>query len=181
MIFTETFLKGSYIIEPEPFVDERGWFARTYCKTEFASIGHKKEWIQMNHSFTKHKGTVRGMHYQLSPHSEIKMVRCVRGSVYDTIIDIRKDSSTFLKWVGVELSASNRKMIYIPEGFAHGFQTLEDDCELVYLHSAEFTPGAESGIKYNDPTVNINWPLDMTSASERDLQHQLLSTNFKGI
>lgn len=135
MIFTETLLKGSYIIELSAFTDDRGWFARTYCKNEFAAIGHTAEWVQMNHSFTKDKGAIRGMHYQLPPFSEIKMVRCIAGAVYDVIVDLRKDSPTFLQWYGTELSAANKKMLYIPEGFAHGFQTLQNDCELIYHHS----------------------------------------------
>src|SRR6478752_4125211 len=135
MKFTETSLKGSYTIDLNLFKDERGWFARTYCKNEFETIGHAKEWVQLNHSFTKQKGAIRGMHYQLPPFSEIKMVRCIAGAVYDVIIDLRKDSETFLKWFGVELSAENKKMIYIPEGFAHGFQALTNDCELIYHHS----------------------------------------------
>lgn len=135
----------------------------------------------MNHSYTKQVGTIRGMHYQLPPFNEIKMVRCIRGSVFDVIVDIRKDSPTFLKWVGVEISANNKKMIYIPAGFAHGFQTLEDDCELIYQHSALYMPAVEGGIRYSDALVNINWPLKLSSISERDKQHELLNTNFKGI
>jgi dTDP-4-dehydrorhamnose 3,5-epimerase len=181
MIFTETLLKGSYTIELNAIADERGWFARTYCKNEFNQIGHKGEWLQMNHSFTKQKATIRGMHYQLPPFSEIKLVRCIAGAVYDVIIDLRKDSATFLQWFGVELSAQNKKMIYIPQGFAHGFQALSDDCELIYHHSQFYTPGAEGGIKYDDKRVSINWPLTVTSISERDNQHPLLDKNFKGI
>ncbi len=181
MIFTETILKGSYVIELNAFTDERGWFARTYCKNEFSTIGHYDEWVQMNHSFTKNKGTIRGMHFQLPPFSEIKLVRCIAGAVYDVIIDLRKDSATFLQWFGAELSAQNKKMIYIPQGFAHGFQALSDDCELIYHHSQFYTTGAEGGIKYNDLKMNINWPLAVTNISERDNQHPLLDENFKGI
>ena len=181
MIFTETILKGSYVIELALFTDERGWFTRTYCKNEFENIGHKKEWIQINHSFTTLKGTIRGMHYQLAPFAEIKLVRCIAGAVYDVIIDIRKDSPTFLKWYGVELSASNKKMIYIPEGFAHGFQALSDNAELIYHHSEAYTPGMEGGIRYNDEWVNIKWPLPVSSISERDNSHDQLNKNFKGL
>jgi dTDP-4-dehydrorhamnose 3,5-epimerase len=181
MIFTETILNGSYVVELNAFTDERGWFARTYCKNEFSTIGHQGEWVQMNHSFTKNKGTIRGMHFQLPPFSEIKLVRCIAGTVYDVIIDLRKDSATFLQSFGVELSAQNKKMIYIPAGFAHGFQALSNDCELIYNHSQFYTAGAEGGIKYNDPGLNINWPLDVTNISERDNQHDLLDENFKGI
>ncbi len=181
MIFTETVLRGSFVIELEPFVDERGWFARTYCKTEFSKIGHQKDWVQLNHSFTKQTGTLRGMHYQLPPFSEIKLVRCIAGAVYDVIIDIRKGSTTFLQYVGVELSAANKKMIYIPEGFAHGFQALTDDCELIYHHSQFYTAGIEAGIRYDEPKINIKWPLQVTSISQRDNIHSLIDSNFKGI
>jgi dTDP-4-dehydrorhamnose 3,5-epimerase len=181
MIFTETSLKGSYIIDLNLFEDERGWFARTYCKNEFAEIDFNKEWVQMNHSFTKQKGTIRGMHYQLTPFSEIKLVRCIAGAVYDVIVDLRKDSATFLQWFGTELSAENKKMLFIPEGFAHGFQSLSDNCELLYHHSQFYKPGAEGGIKYNDPRINIKWTEPVTIISDRDNQHPLLDENFKGI
>jgi dTDP-4-dehydrorhamnose 3,5-epimerase len=181
MIFTETILNGSYVIELNAFTDERGWFARTYCKNEFSAIGHHDEWVQMNHSFTKNNGTIRGMHFQLPPFSEIKLVRCIAGAVYDVIIDLRVSSATFLQSFGVELSAQNKKMIYIPAGFAHGFQALSNDCELIYHHSQFYTTGAEGGIKYNDPKINISWPLAVTNISERDNQHNLLDENFKGI
>jgi dTDP-4-dehydrorhamnose 3,5-epimerase len=181
MIFTPTQLKGVFIIDLQPVGDSRGWFSRTYCKNEFAEIGHDKEWVQLNHSFTSKKGTVRGMHYQLPPFSEIKMVRCIAGAVLDVVIDLRKDSPTFLQWTGAELSAENKKMIYIPEGFAHGFQCLTDNCELLYHHSAFYTPGAEGGIRYDDPLVGINWPLELTEISDRDKTHPFLDKNFKGI
>lgn len=181
MIFTPTQLKGVFIIDLQPVGDSRGWFSRTYCKNEFAEIGHDKEWVQLNHSFTSKKGTVRGMHYQLPPFSEIKMVRCIAGAVLDVVIDLRKDSPAFLQWTGVELSAENKKMIYIPEGFAHGFQCLTDNCELLYHHSAFYTPGAEGGIRYDDPLVGINWPLELTEISDRDKAHPFLDKNFKGI
>jgi dTDP-4-dehydrorhamnose 3,5-epimerase len=181
MIFTSTPLQGSYTIEVNPMADERGWFARTFCKNEFSKIGHEGEWVQLNHSFTKQKGALRGMHYQLPPFSEVKLVRCIAGAVFDVIVDIRKDSATFLQWFGVELSAQNKKMIYIPQGFAHGFQTLSNDCELIYHHSAFYTPGAERGIKYDEPLINIQWPLAPTTVSERDQQHPFLNNHFKGI
>jgi len=181
MTFSPTPLKGSYIINLTPFSDERGWFARTYCENEFREIGHAEKWVQMNHSCTTKKGTVRGMHYQLPPFREIKMVRCIRGKVFDVIIDIRKDSATFLQWFGVELSPEAMNMLYIPVGFAHGFQTLSDNSEMIYHHSEFYTPGAEGGIKYNDPAVNIKWPLEVTSISERDLNHPGLTEKFKGI
>ena len=181
MRFTETNLKGSFVIDLTPFQDERGWFARTFCKEEFAKIGHTKEWVQMNHSFTKQQGTLRGMHYQLPPFSEIKMVRCIVGAVFDVIVDIRKKSPTFLQWFGIELSAANKKMIYIPEGFAHGFQTLTDDAELIYHHSEFYKANVESGIKYDEPRVGIDWKFELTNVSERDKQHNFLKEDFIGI
>jgi len=181
MIFTPTPLAGSYIIDLTPFGDSRGWFARTYCKKEFEQIGHTKEWVQLNHSYTVQKGALRGMHYQLPPFSEVKMVRCIAGAVYDVIIDLREDSATFLQWFGIELSAKNKKMVYIPEGFAHGFQTLEDHSELIYHHSEFYTPAAERGVRFNDRRINLRWPAEPTEISERDKQHPLLDDNFKGI
>jgi len=181
MIFTPTPFMGSYEITLEPRIDGRGWFARFFCKAEFAAIGHDQEWVQMNHSFTTETGTLRGMHFQHPPFTEIKLVRCIAGSVFDVIIDLRKDSPTFLKWYGTELSAQNKKMLYIAAGFAHGFQTLTNDCELLYHHSQFYTPKSESGIRYNDPLVNIEWPLSLTDISERDSVHPLLSPQFKGI
>ena len=179
MIFNQTSLKGSYVIELSPFTDSRGWFVRTFCKKEFLEIGHTKEWVQMNHSFTATKGTIRGMHFQLAPHEEIKMVRCIAGAVYDVIIDVRKDSPTYLQWYGTELSAVNKKMLYIPAGFAHGFQTLEENTELIYHHSEYYSPGAEAGIKFNDKAVNINWPIHITDISDRDNNHPPINSNFK--
>ena len=181
MIFTPTPLAGSYVIDLEPFSDDRGWFARFYDENEFEQIGHNKKWVQFNHSFTKHKGSIRGMHFQLPPYREIKMVRCVAGAVFDVIIDVRKGSDTFLQWFGTELSAANKKMLYIPEGFAHGFQCVTDDCELIYLHSEFYVPNAEGGIRYNDQKVAINWPLPVHTLSPRDAGHPLLDEKFKGI
>jgi dTDP-4-dehydrorhamnose 3,5-epimerase len=181
MIFHPTSLPGCYTIELTPYRDERGWFARWYCKEEFARIGHAKDWLQMNHSFTAQQGTVRGMHFQKEPFSEIKLVRCVAGAVFDVVVDLRRNSSTFLKWMGVEISAANGRMMYIPEGFAHGFQCLSDNCELLYAHSEFYVPGSEGGIRYNDPRIKIDWPLPVTVVSERDAHHPLLDDHFKGL
>ena len=181
MKFTATPLTGSFVIDLEPFVDDRGWFARTFCKKEFEQIGHYKEWLQLNHSVTYKKGSLRGMHFQYPPHSEVKMVRCIAGAIFDVIIDVREGSSSFLKWVGTELSASNKKMLYIPEGFAHGFQTLTDDCQLIYHHTSLYAPGAEGGIRYNDPMVGIDWKLPVADISDRDKAHPLLTQIFTGI
>ena len=181
MMFTPTPLAGSFVIELTPFADYRGWFARYYCKNSFAEIGHTKEWVQMNHSVSYQQGTIRGMHFQLAPYREIKMVRCIAGAVFDVIIDIRKDSATFLQWFGVELSAENKKMLYVPEGFAHGFQCVSDNCELLYHHSEFYQPAAEAGIRYDDPLIAIHWPLPVTVLSDRDAGHPLLTNDFKGV
>ncbi len=181
MIFIPTTLQGSYEITLLPYTDNRGWFTRFYCKEEFEQINHSKEWVQMNHSFTKAKGSIRGMHYQYPPNSEIKVVRCISGAVYDVIIDLRKSSKTFLHWRGTELSADKKNMLYIPEGFAHGFQTLTENCELIYFHSEYYTSGNEGGIRYNDSAIGIIWPLDVTEVSERDSKNPLIDHNFKGI
>ncbi len=181
MIFTQTKLQGSYLIDLSPFCDERGWFVRYYCKNEFSEIGHTKDWVQMNHSVSYKKGTLRGMHYQIQPFSEIKMVRCIAGVVFDVIVDLRKGSSTFLQWFGAELSAENKTMMYIPEGFAHGFQCLSENCELLYHHTAVYNSEAEAGIKYNDSKLNIEWPLPVTVISDRDNVHPFINEDFKGI
>ena len=181
MIFTPTPLTGSYTIDLTPFSDNRGWFARTYCKDEFQQIGHTKEWVQINHSCTVQAGALRGMHYQLPPFQEIKMVRCIAGAVFDVIIDLRAGSASFLQWFGMELSAKNRKMMYIPQGFAHGFQTLAAGSELIYQHTERYTPAAEKAVLYNDPLVSIQWPLSPSDLSDRDRQHPLLDKNFTGI
>ncbi|HYG41201.1 MAG TPA: dTDP-4-dehydrorhamnose 3,5-epimerase [Cytophagales bacterium] len=177
MRFIETPLKGAYIIELEPFSDDRGLFARTYCKRDFEKIGFDKEFVQFNFSLTLTKGTIRGLHYQLPPYSEIKLIKCVRGKVYDVLVDLRDSSPTYLKWFGVELSEENMKMVLIPEGFAHGFQTLEDNAQLIYHHTAFYTPGFEKGLRYNDPVLAIEWPLEVSVISEKDKNNPLLSVN----
>jgi dTDP-4-dehydrorhamnose 3,5-epimerase len=181
MKFIKTPLKGAFIIELEPFRDERGFFARTFCKREFAAIGHSKEFVQFNHSMTFKKGTLRGMHYQVPPNTEIKLIRCISGRVYDVIIDLRKNSPTFLQYYGVILSAENLKMIYVPEGFAHGFQTLEDNTQLIYHHTAYYTPSDERGLNYNDTILDIKWPLEPKNMSEKDQKYTFINNTFKGI
>ncbi len=171
MIFTETPLKGAFVIEPELIEDDRGFFARSWCKHEFEEHGLNPKLAQCNISFNKKKGTLRGMHYQAAPHEEAKLVRCTMGSLYDVIIDLRKDSSTFKKWFDVELSVKNRKMLYIPEGFAHGFQTLEDDTEVFYQMSDFYHPECSCGVRYDDPTVAIEWPLSDPIISLNDLSY----------
>lgn len=181
MNFVETKLLGSFVIHPTLLQDERGGFSRVFCKNEFEQIGHTKGFVQLNHSFNMHKGTIRGMHYQESPYSEIKLIRCVRGAVYDVIVDIRKSSPTFLQWFGIELSAKNMNMIYVPEGFAHGFQTLEENSELLYHHTNFYEPLSERGIRYSDAEIGINWPIEVTSISQKDKNYPLLTPTFKGI
>lgn len=178
MTFVPTPIQGSYLIDLDLFKDERGWFARTYCKNEFRQIGHDAEWVQLNHSFTIKKGTIRGLHYQVPPHEEIKMVRCIAGTIYDVIVDLRKDSVTRLQWFGIELSAKNKKMLYIPKGVAHGFQTLSDNCELIYHHSEFYNPSSESGLRYNDARLSIDWPIPITEVSERDAKHPLIEEEY---
>jgi len=181
MIFEETKLKGAYVISLNPLTDARGGFARTFCKKEFQQIGHKKEFVQMNHSWNKIAGTIRGMHFQIPPYQEIKLIRCVRGSVLDVIVDLRKYSPTFLQHFTVEFSAENKKMIYVPEDFAHGFQALEDDSELIYHHTEYYTPDADRGLRFDDPSLNIKWPLPPVMLSEKDKSYKLIDNTFKGI
>jgi dTDP-4-dehydrorhamnose 3,5-epimerase len=181
MRFNKTSINGVYLIDLDLFEDERGWFARTFCKNEFEKIGHQKEWVQINHSFTKNKGTVRGMHYQNPPNSEIKLVRCIAGKIFDVAVDLRKNSASFLKWFGTELSSANKKMLYIPQGCAHGFLSLSDEVEIIYHHTDFYTQSAEGGIHYSDPSLNIDWPIDVKHISERDKNFPELSVNFKGL
>jgi dTDP-4-dehydrorhamnose 3,5-epimerase len=168
MIFTETNLKSSFLIEPEPCADERGFFARTWCQREFEAHGLQIRWVQCNVSFNKTKGTLRGMHYQVAPYAEAKLVRCTRGAIYDVIIDLRYDSPTFKQWLAVKLTADNRQMLFIPEGFAHGFQTLEDDTEVFYQMSEFYAPDYAKGVRWDDPAFDISWPADERIISERD-------------
>ena len=169
------------MIEPKPFKDDRGLFARVFCQRELREIGHTKSVMQINHSINFEKGTIRGLHFQYAPKTEIKIVRCLRGAVFDVIIDLRKLSSTFCKWHGEILSAENMKMMYVPEGFAHGFQTLKENSELLYLHTEFYSPEHEGGIRYNDPMINIAWPLEVTDISEKDNEYPLLDVDSSGI
>jgi len=158
VIFSELPLPGAYVIEPERLSDERGFFARLWCQHEFASRGLETRIVQSSISYNKAAGTLRGMHYQAPPHEEVKIVRCTRGSIFDVIIDLRPDSPTFVKHCAVELTATNRKMLYIPGGFAHGFQALDDDTEVMYFMSEFFVPANARGVRWDDPTFNIAWP-----------------------
>jgi dTDP-4-dehydrorhamnose 3,5-epimerase len=158
MIFQETALPGAFVIELEPKIDERGFFTRIWCEQEFAAHGLNTRLVQASLSYTKRQGTLRGLHYQVAPYEEAKLVRCSRGSIYDVIIDLRPASLTYLRWISVTLTAQNQKMLYVPEGFAHGFQTLEDETEVSYHMTQFHERRAERGIRWDDPAFGIRWP-----------------------
>jgi len=169
LIFTETHLSGAYVIDLDPIEDSRGFFARAWDAKEFADHGLETRIAQANTSFNKRRGTLRGMHMQRPPHEEVKMIRCTGGALYDVIIDLRPGSDTYKQWVGVELTAENRRLFYVPRGFAHGFQTLEDETEAFYLVTEFYTPGAEAGVRWNDPAFGIEWPLgEPAEISDKD-------------
>ena len=172
MIFTETQLKGAFIIELEKFEDERGFFALSWSEKVFIERGLEAKLLECNVSFNRKKGTLRGMHYQQAPYGQTKLVRCTMGAIYDVIIDLRPASPTMKQWVGVELTASNRLVLYIPEGFAHGFQTLADDTEILYQMSSVYVPESARGVRWNDPAFSINWPLAVQVIGERDRLYQ---------
>ena len=168
MKFAPTTLKDAVLIEPEPRPDERGFFARTYCRNEFAAAGLETGFVQGNMSFNHAKGTLRGMHFQHAPHEEVKVVRCIRGAIYDVIVDLRPDSPSYLKWQGFELTEDNGLQLYVPRGFAHGFLTLCDGATVAYQVSAFYTPGAEGGVRWNDSRFGIEWPADVAVLSPKD-------------
>jgi dTDP-4-dehydrorhamnose 3,5-epimerase len=175
MKFTETKLKGAFLIDVEKREDERGFFGRAWCKKEFEDHGLNPDAVQANVSYNTHRGTLRGMHYQVAPFTECKIVRCTSGSLYDVIVDIRPGSSTYMQWMGIELTAQSFRMLYVPDGFAHGFITLEDHTSVHYLVTQYYTPGAEEGIRYNDPALNITWPFEPIVVSAKDKSHPLFS------
>jgi len=179
VIFTETELAGAYIIDLEPIGDERGFFARNYCEREFAKHHLCTHWVQCNISFNAHRATLRGMHFQSAPHEEAKLVRVTNGAVFDAIVDLREDSPTFCHHVTVELSAANRRMLYVPEGFAHGFLTLEPDTEIFYQMSEFYAPECATGVRYDDPAFAISWPEEPDIISERDAAYPDFSTAGK--
>ena len=181
MEFIATGIVGLYAVLLKKLEDERGLFARTFCKKEFKQIGFDKEFVQFNHSFNRYKGTVRGMHFQHAPYSETKLIRCIQGAVYDVAIDLREGSPTFLQHFGMELSEENMVSAFIPEGFAHGFQTLEDNTALIYHHTAFYTANADDGLCYNDPALKIEWKLPAVYVSEKDKNYKPVDKNFKGI
>ncbi len=171
MIFTETKLKGAYVIDIKKIEDDRGFFGRSFCRNEMREHGLNGEIVQANTSRTHLKGTLRGMHFQIPPYEEAKLIRCVRGSIFDAIIDLRPGSPTFMQWFGEELSADNYRMLYIPEGFAHGYLSLTDNVEVYYNVTAFYTPGAEKGIRWDDKGFNIKWPIEPVVISEKDRAH----------
>ena len=174
MKFKETKIKRLYIIEPAFNIDERGYFARVFCKQELVQIGFDFDIVQINRSLSKKKGTIRGMHFQKLPKTEDKIIQCIRGAIYDVAVDLRKDSPTYGQWVAVELNEENKKMFLIPKGFAHGFQTLVDNCEILYFVSEFYSPEYENGIRWNDPFFNIKWPIKNPILSEKDKNWSLI-------
>jgi dTDP-4-dehydrorhamnose 3,5-epimerase len=171
----DTSIQDLKVIERRPIGDHRGYLERLFCSEELHEYGWRKPIAQINHTLTEKKGTVRGMHFQHSPYADMKLVSCIRGAVWDVAVDLRPSSATYLKWHAQELSASNNKALMIPEGFAHGFQALSDNCELIYLHSAVYTPAAEAGINPRDPMLSITWPQPIVELSTKDAQHPLLN------
>jgi dTDP-4-dehydrorhamnose 3,5-epimerase len=168
MIFVETRLPGVLVVEPERHEDERGFFARTWCRSEWQARGLNPALVQCSISWTKARGTVRGMHYQAAPFREAKLVRCTRGAIHDVVLDVRREAPTWGQWVAVRLTADDRRMLYVPEGMAHGFQTLADDTEVSYQMSEAYQPGAQRGVRWNDPACAIEWPITPVIVSPRD-------------
>jgi dTDP-4-dehydrorhamnose 3,5-epimerase len=168
MIFTQTAIAGAYIIDPERLEDERGFFARVWCRRELEAQGLNSNLVQCSISFNRRQGTLRGMHYQAPPHAEVRLVRCTSGAIVDVIVDLRPDSRTFRQWVSVELSADNRRMLYVPEGLAHGFLTLRDNTEVFYQMSEYYAAEYARGARWNDPAFGIRWPAEVAFMSERD-------------
>ena len=180
MKFAPLPIADTFVIQLEPYADDRGMFTRIFCQRELTPIGLHKKIVQINHSLTRKRGALRGMHFQRPPKAEIKLVKCLRGSVFDVIVDLRRNSASFLKWHGEVLSDKNRKMMYIPEGLAHGFQALEENTELLYLHTEFYDPDCEGGIRHSDPAIGIAWPLDATEISAKDQNYALLTKDFEG-
>lgn len=181
MKFSRGPLKGIWIIETDFFQDQRGKFTRLFCQNELREIHRGRPIEQVNYSLTLKKGTVRGIHFQHPPKAEVKLIRCLHGTIFDVMVDLRRNSPTFLQWCGEILSRENMKMVYIPEGFAHGFQALEENCEMLYLHTEFYSPLHDGGLRYDDPRIGIEWPLEVTEVSERDRHHPLLTSEFSGI
>lgn len=181
MKFKETPIKNLYTIELQPNIDDRGFFVRSFCKKELAEIGLNKEIVQVNHSATLQKGSFRGFHFQYPPYAETKIIRCIKGRVLDFAIDIRKNSPTFLQHFSIELSEENFRALYLPEGFAHGFQVLSENSEMLYFHTEFYNKNGEGALNYSDPKLKIELPLEITEISDRDKNHKFISNTFKGI
>lgn len=177
----DTSIVGLKVIERKAIGDSRGFLARIFCADQLKSAGWQKPIAQVNQTVTKKRGTVRGMHFQNTPHTEMKLVSCLQGEILDVAVDLRKNSPTFLQWHAEKLSSENFRALLIPEGFAHGFQALTEDCELIYIHSAPYNSAAEAGLRPNDPALSIPWPLDFYEISARDSGHPLLNSEFIGI
>ena len=173
MIFTETSLSNAFVIDVEPTEDDRGYFARTWCRQEFEEHGLETRFAQANVAFNHQRGTLRGMHYQVAPSEETKLVRCPRGAIYDVIVDLRPNSPTYEEYVGFELTESNGRLLYVPPGFAHGYQTLVDNSEVAYQVSELYAPDCERGARFDDPAFGISWPLDVSIISDKDSNHPL--------
>jgi len=175
-------IDGAYIVQASYFEDKRGFLKRLYAETDLKNVIGDRKIVSINLTKTIHKGTVRGLHFQRPPHAEVKMVRCLNGQVLDVIVDVRVSSSTYLKWESIKLSSETNNMIIIPEGVAHGFQTLEDNCEVLYFHTASYSKESEGGLRHDDPALNIEWPVPVTTLSDRDKNHPLIDSKaFKGI
>jgi dTDP-4-dehydrorhamnose 3,5-epimerase len=181
MNILSTNIDDVFVVETTPFIDRRGSFVRCYCENELSSVIGKRRIVQINHSHTHALGAVRGLHFQRPPHAEMKLVRCLKGKVWDVAVDLRAGSPTFLRWHAEELSRENARMLVIPEGCAHGFQVLAEDSELLYLHTAFYTAGSEGGVLFSDPRLHISWSLPVTDLSERDRKHPALTPDFAGI
>ncbi|MDP1558300.1 MAG: dTDP-4-dehydrorhamnose 3,5-epimerase [Nitrosomonas sp.] len=179
--FIPTPLAGLLRVQRKVTEDHRGFFSRFYCAEEFRAAGINRPIAQINHTFTRKKGAVRGLHFQHPPHAEVKLVSCLKGAILDVAVDLRRGSPTFLRWHGEVLSAENRKSLLVPEGYAHGFQALTEDCELIYLHTAAYFPDAEGALNMVDPRLNIVWPLPITDLSEQDCKHSFIGSGFQGI
>lgn len=175
MIYTQTSLPGVYLLDMQPFEDERGYFTRFWCRKEMQDQGLPFQVAQINASLNHEAGTIRGLHWQREPHAEAKIVTCTSGSVFDVAVDVRPESDNYLSWFGVELSPESNRMLYVPEGFAHGYQALEHDTRLLYLVSEFYAPGAESGLRYDDPAIGITWPQRVTAVSDKDGQWPLIA------
>ncbi len=181
MKLVRTNIEGAWKIQAKSFLDDRGAFSRLFCQRELESVLGERRIVQINHSRTSTRGAVRGLHFQNPPHCELKVVRCLKGYVFDVVVDLRAGSTTFLQWLAIELAPENGTALVIPEGCAHGFQVLEEGSELLYLHTEYYNPESEGAVRFDDPRVSIDWPLKPTDISKRDVGHPYLSSNFSGI